>query len=36
MTSKKIEKHIFSDEILDLQDFQVGQEGKKFVIIIIF
>ena len=28
MTSKKIEKHIFYDKILDLQDFQCGQEGK--------
>ena len=35
-TSKKIEKHIFYDEILDLQDFQGGQEGKNYVIFIIF
>ena len=25
-TSKKIKKHMFYDEILDLQDFQGGQE----------
>ena len=31
MTSKKIEKHIFYDKILDLQDFQGGQEGKNYV-----
>ena len=35
-TSKKIEKHIFYDEILDLQDFQGGQEDKNYVIFIIF
>ena len=35
-TSKKIEKPIFYDEILDLQDFQGGQEGKNYVIFIIF
>ena len=30
-TSKKVEKYIFYDEILDLQDFQGGQEGKNYV-----
>ena len=30
-TSKKIEKHIFCDKILDLQDFQGGQKGKNYV-----
>ena len=35
-TSKKIEKHIFYDEILDLQDFQGGQEGKNYVFLSFF
>ena len=36
MTSEKIEKRIFYDEILDLQDFQGVQEGNNYVIFIIF
>ena len=33
--SKKIEKHIFYDEILDLQDFQ-GGKGKNYVTLSFF
>ena len=35
-TSKKVQKHVFYDEILDFQEFQGGQEGKNYVIFMIF